>query len=318
MTETEDVLEAETKGWMARCILLTPNAQYDAWMDAIRVALENCGLRLVHVQDASHRPIDGVDDRVLLSFRPDLLRPTPDADCTVILTDVATAFSGGHYLTGGRQYDCLVDTSFMLQGAIDFPRDRLITDSIIEKSKDRSVEVLKGVWIDAPEPMANIEYDNALEAAASDAFRIYADGEMQEGLEWFWPPELFELDELKPERRLSTNRMPIMGPPRWLVRGPSLTLPAGRWEVSARFDVDEPAARHRYYFQWGIAEDNLRLTEFKVERPGENAIIVSHVWDAPGRVQMRFIIREGSIDGEFEFLGATVRNLTLDHNRTKR
>lgn len=290
-------------GWMPRCILLTPNRQRAAWVEAIGTACREAGFDFVFVQDRSQHPVDGEDRRVIMACDPAFLAPSNDADVTVIVADVSTALGDTEALTGASSYDGVVDTSQLLLNAIEYPCTKRL---FVDRDREPEVEVLPGVF--AKRPMIGVgEGGDPLAVAASEAFKIYAPGTIDRGARAVLTPALFEYDERQDVDRTKPV-LQTMGGPRWLLRGPGLATPAGDWEVSATFSVNEDAAKHRYVFDYGDREDLQRL-DFIPKQSGVYRIVAALSLASAARVDLRLILSEGSIEGCFEFLGAELRRL---------
>lgn len=304
MVESELMEAADyAVGWMPRCILLTPNLNHDRWIEAIRRACEAQGYQFIFVQDCSQHPIQGEDNRVILACDPRFLAPAPQAEVTVIVTDVGTSVPQTAILTGAAAYDAVVDASDLLLRAVDYPCSRRL---VISGADSRPVEVLSGVFA-APPPSSNASPADAISAAAATAFQLYAAGAVAQGARARLMPGLFEYDERQSGDRRSP-KLQTMGGPRWLLRGPGLALPPGEWELAAIFSVDEDAAKHRYAFDYGDREELTRL-EITPIRAGRYRLVTTMSLEQRARFDMRFIIREGSIEGQFEFFGAELRLL---------
>lgn len=289
-------------GWMPRCILLTPNLNHDRWIEAIRSACQAKGYQFIFVQDRSQHPVEGEDNRVILACDPRFLAPTPQAEVTVIVCDVSTALEQTEILTGAAAYDAVVDASDLLLDASTYPCSRRLVVSNIRLDP---LEVLSGVFVTPPLPIDDARPNVPIVSAAVAAFQLYASGTIASGTHAHLMPALFEYDE----RQSVNNEAPslqTMGGPRWLMRGPGLAIPAGEWEISAHFSVDEDAAKHRYAFDYGDREELIRL-DVAPGRAGKYRLSTIVQLEKAAKFDMRFIICEGSMEGRFDFFGAELK-----------
>lgn len=101
----------------------------------------------------------------------------------------------------------------------------------------------------------------------------------------------------------------LTGRPKFVVFGPYLTMPVGRW--TARFDLifDAPATRHRFRADWGGVTE-FQSVEFRPERPGRYQIELTHEWAEAAPCELRFLALEGIFEGKVMFDGAQIRLAT--------
>lgn len=309
MAESELMEAADyAAGWMPRCILLTPSLSHDQWVDAIRAACDAAGYDFIFVQDRSQRPIEGEDKRVILACDPRFLAPAPQADITVIVSEVETALEQTEVLTGAGAYDGVVDASDLLLRAAAYPCSRR---AVVSRANRGPVEVLSGVFV-APPSAQGCRSADPIAVAATTAFQLYAAGTIEQGASARLAPALFEYDE-RQNVDVDSPRLQTMGGPRWLVRGPGLALPTGKWEVTANFSVDDDAARHRYAFDYGDREELTRL-DIAPGRAGKYRLVATVQLENSVRFDLRFIICEGSMEGRFEFFGAELKLLSSNES----
>ncbi|SDR06170.1 hypothetical protein SAMN02787020_2559 [Brevundimonas sp. 374] len=287
-------------GWMPRCILLTPNNSHGQWLERIRSAVTEAGFEFVFVQDRSQSPMVGPDKRVILSCDPDFLAPSPDAHVTVIVTDVVSALRQTEVLTGASRHDGVVDASKLILKAIQFPATRRYYDS---DEPEKLLEVLPDVWVERPAALA-LDRPTPIESAAAEAFGIYEVAGMAPGARATLRAPLFEFDE-RQTVNLDDVNLDTMGGPRWLLRGPGISLPAGEWQFSVTFGLNEDAARHRYALDYGDIED-LQRVEIHTKREGRFKITAVCSWIKSTKADLRIVLCEGSMGGQFRFDTAEV------------
>jgi len=123
-----------------------------------------------------------------------------------------------------------------------------------------------------------------------------------------WPPECFRYDMREAELRERVNKMDVAGRVRHLVWGPYEVLPAGRWRATARLMFDRWSCRHRYYFEFGPVKDFVRH-EFTPGREGVYEFVAEHAWMERAKTEIRIVMTESSLGGEFEFQGASVESV---------
>lgn len=296
MAESELITQVDSAyGWMTRCILLTPNAAHDEWLERLRSAVAQAGLELIFVQDQSQQPIAGEDNRVMVACDADFLEPSSDAHVTVILTDVSSALRQTERLTGAKLYDGVVDASKLLLKASTFPATWRYHDA---SSPGGSLEILPGIWVERP-IAPSVDEPDPLELAAAEAFRIYECPGMVAGTRAILRAPLFEFDERQMVDPGDVN-LDTLGGPRWLLRGPGISLPAGEWQFSATFSLNDEAAKHRYAFDCGDIDD-LQRTEICTKSEGIFRVSVTCSWAKCVKADMRFVLCEGSMGGQFSF-----------------
>lgn len=292
-------------GWMQRCILLTPSAQHDAWIERLRDTVSMAGFELLVVHDHNHGPVQGEDRRIVLAADARLLRPTMDALVCVILTDVQTSVRQTTILTGATGLNAVIDASRFLVDAVSWQGARLFTDAEIARNASQ-VEIFPGIVVQAP-PIAGGLEETVVEAEAGRALQIFADGEPPVGAVSEWGLPLFHFDSRRPDRA-RPEVMDTSGGPRFMAMGPGIALPPGKWQATVRFSVDDAAARHHFRLDWGVFDDMLL---HPVVPPGSGIydLSVSRQIARGDRVELMMVLTEGSMGGTFEFFGAKVERL---------
>jgi len=289
-----------TEGWMPRCILLTPTADHDEWLERIRSAVNKAGFEFIFVQDRSQSPVVGEDNRVILACDPDFLAPGAGAHVTVIVSNVKSALRQTEVLTGANHYDGVVDASKLILKAIEFPATWRYGD---DGDPGTFLELLPGVWVERPNPTP-LDGPEPIELAAAEAFSIYDFAGVPGGSKSLLLSPLFEFDE-RQIVDLEDVVLDTMGGPRWLLRGPGIFLPAGEWQFSVIFSVNEDAAKHRYALDYGDVSD-LQRVEIHPKRAGRFRVTASCNWSKPARVDVRIVLCEGSMEGQFSFDSAEI------------
>lgn len=120
-----------------------------------------------------------------------------------------------------------------------------------------------------------------------------------------WPPEQFRYDMREAETRERMNRMDVAGRARYLVWGPYMVLPAGRWRATVRLAFDRWSCRHNYCFEFGAAQKTVKH-EFTPGREGVFEFIAEQSWEKLTKAEVRVRMIESSLGGVFEFQGAEI------------
>ena len=303
---TDQILDEAATGWMEHCVLLTPSNSLDTWLERLRIAAADRGLDMAFQHFGLFPAAGGEDRRLFVSTNFDILRPRDPNRMPAIVTNVETAFQQTAILLGAVGRDALVDASRLLIDATARNSGPLITDDSLARSGSR-VALPAGIEIEAPRPTPHLAA-SALEAAAIEALSIFAHGSPAAGATCEWRPEVFLYDSRREDERTAVGRLDITGGPCSLVHGPDLFLSAGEWEATARFSVDEDAARHRLAFEWGPTDD--LITFFAApDRPGVYSITLKHRWMSPVPIEFRVRLLEGCMQGTFEFMGVRITRL---------
>lgn len=120
-----------------------------------------------------------------------------------------------------------------------------------------------------------------------------------------WGVERFRYDDRGSARRERISKMDIVGRARCLVWGPYASLAPGLWVATARFSMDEWACRHQFAIEFGMKSDYSR-NEFRAGKPGIFEFDIEFEVIQAAKMELRLILNQSSLGGEFEFLGAKV------------
>lgn len=163
-----------------------------------------------------------------------------------------------------------------------------------------SVEIFSGLTVTAPRAVAAAPYEAAL------AYALESFGPARHSAKWrrdlFSYPKPPMMDE-------PPHTFDLTGRPKFVVFGPYLTMPIGRWTARIELIFDAPATRHRFRVDWGGVTDFQSL-EFRPERPGLYQIELTHDWTESAPCELRVLALEGIFEGKLTFDGAEIRQAT--------
>lgn len=284
---------------MTRCILLTPCLEYDDWLREIARGVADAGLELIVVHsEVSPQMIDAV----YLSTNPVYLRPTQDAETTVIVSHVESAVRQTETLTGATKLDAVVDASRLLAEAFDFTAQRRFDD--IGLADKIEIELFQSITARVPGKKA-FEL-SPIEVAAKEALLELSPDTATAN----WSPILFDFDRRRPVRaEAGVHVIDLTGPPRAFQHGPYLTLPAGTWEICVSFSVDADAMRYRFCLRWGTLDKHIAYP-ISFPRPGLYEATLTYVWEKSAKAELRMEVLEGCMDGQVFFYGCKVRKIS--------
>lgn len=120
----------------------------------------------------------------------------------------------------------------------------------------------------------------------------------------FWGHERFLSDSAQP----CPPVIDLTGPPRFVVFGPYVALPPGRWRAEMSFELCPEAARRRLAAQFG-AEPDYATVAVAGGVPGRHTMVIDHTFVAGDRAQARLWLQGAAFHGEVGFLGVKVRPL---------
>lgn len=120
-----------------------------------------------------------------------------------------------------------------------------------------------------------------------------------------WDVDRFRYDDRGIVQRERISKMDIVGRARCLVWGPYEELPLGRWMATARFSMDEWASRHQFAIEFGH-KTNYSRHEFRAGKPGIFEFDIEFDAKDKGNAELRLILNQSSLGGQFEFLGVKV------------
>lgn len=110
-------------------------------------------------------------------------------------------------------------------------------------------------------------------------------------------------------------RIDLTGRGRVVVFGPRIDLPAGRWRVTAAFNVDTEGSDVYLRFQWGVGE-NLEELEVMLQHSGGYRVSIDHTWSQAGPAELRVWASNAHFVGQMEFLGVEVERVPEDDQVT--
>lgn len=270
---------------MSRCWIIIPRfSDFDVWRSAIQGAAAEQGLRLTDVSTSS---APGSENRLLLADDPSVLAHTVSTDKIVLLLTA-----------GALEPPAWQDGSDQRQGHV-----RRVTDQICRAMNGHSIELklpsthpgaslelFPGLSVVEPRARADTDFGRTL--------TVFTDGHA------FWPAEMFTLDP-RHVRSGGSERLDVTGKPRFLVFGPYVTLPAGRWKATFRLSFDEAASRMNYWLDWGGTEHFARA-EARPGRPGVYEVHIEHESHHDEPFELRVVLTEGAFHGAIEFNGAEI------------
>lgn len=122
-----------------------------------------------------------------------------------------------------------------------------------------------------------------------------------------WAPDLFNYDS-RSVAGGGRGELDLTGRPRFLLFGPYIVLPAGRWRATYRLTFDERGSRHRFRVDWGRVDDWL-FEEFVPGRAGVFEITQEYTLSVPAPAEIRIILMEAVFDGRMTFSGAEISRI---------
>lgn len=155
------------------------------------------------------------------------------------------------------------------------------------------VEILSGLKLARPASTASATARNR---ALAQAVAVYADGQAH------WRGEIFNYTSQTVRHEAERTTIDLTGRPRFLIFGPYLTLPAGRWKAVIRLGFDDAAARYQYRADWG-EQETYSSHIFRPQREGLYDLEMEFEWTKPSACEMRLLVLEGAFDGEVIFMG---------------
>ena len=127
-----------------------------------------------------------------------------------------------------------------------------------------------------------------------------------------WPAKLFSMD--KNSSNLVTKAFPLLGPARFLVYGPRLGLPKGKWMATVSLAVADNSSGNRIAVAISQNQGQKVLANGETELPpfGTYSCELPFVITAPHLpIEVRLAIKQGAIEGEFSFLGVDLKRNDL-------
>ncbi len=278
----------------ARWIILPAIRDHEAWRSAIAAATQAAGLHLIDWDAAP--PADARDD-------PAAILLTKDADAaaaagadpertTVVLGAGAPDVEA--VPEGADRNALLLHLTQHLARAEAFAGARVVG---VRDLNGAPVELAPGLNV-APPPTA----------APSDLARnLTLYGRPDAAVTW--GPSFFTFDPRNAEQGPRTGEMDLTGRPRFLIHGPYIVMPPGRWKAVFRLSFDRPGSRVRFRLDWG-GQTEYDSEEFIPGKPGQFEIEMDYVWREPAPAEFRILVMEGVFDGRLTFGGVKVSRMS--------
>lgn len=181
-------------------------------------------------------------------------------------------------------------SSERLRRAQQLPADRLFPAQRFDVGP---VEILPGLTLARPASTATSTPRNR---ALVQAARVYADSQAH------WRGEIFNYTSQTVRHDEDRTTIDLTGRARFLIFGPYLTMPAGRWKAVIRLGFDQAAARFQYRADWG-EQETYGSHMFRPGREGMYDLEMEYEWTKPSACEMRLLVLEGVFDGEVTFMG---------------
>ena len=283
----------------ARWIVLPPFHDDVVWRAAVANAVTEAGLRL-HDLDADplHAPFDDPQVVILTADAQQPLAVGAPAEA------VACLISGsGMRLDGVEAPDALpplIPFLTDLMGRIDLlPPGRIFRHTDFAKGP---IEILPQVHLHRPAPSPATPLSPRLTAVQA-AVALLDPAHPRAT----WAPDLFNYDSrIVPGG--TRGQLDLTGRPRFMITGPYITMPPGRWRATYRLTFDAKGSRPRFRVDWGGQTDFLS-EEFVPGRPGVFEIVQDYVWTERSVCELRVVVMEGVFDGRMTFSGAEIERV---------
>lgn len=274
--------------------IVVPPIQYQAvWRSAVAKAVEAAGLRL-HDLDAAPETAPFNDPNVVIL--------TSDANQVVLAGAPVDAVAGlmadsGIRIGHGDEAPHDLQAVTALLGRIGLlPPERIFRSDDFNAGP---VEILKGVKLQRPGLPAQTPL-SARAKAVIDAVALLDPAQPRA----IWAPELFNYDS-RTAPGGTQGQLDLTGRPRFLITGPYIVMPAGRYRTTYQLSFDEKGSRPRFRVDWGGIED-YASEEFVPGRPGAFKITQEYLWAEAAPCELRIIVMEGVFEGRMTFSGAEI------------
>lgn len=268
-------------------LVLPHTADRNAWRASLHQAAEKGGRTIVEWDsrdeaDWSQKPIFlTADAATALSIQPD---PSRIAAVFGVL-DVALPDA----LDVQKRHEAVQATTDSFAQLALLPQERLFGPRYFEH---KPLEVLPELVVVPPEAT------NKSRTALAKALGIHVRDEA------VWPVEI--LSWIAPFRREDDMAvLDLTGRPRFLIFGPYIVMPPGRWKARFRFAVDSYASRYLFRVDWGQVE-KYSSHEFRPGQAGVYEIETVFDWRERSACEFRLILREGAFHGEVSISDLTI------------
>ena len=283
----------------ARWIVVPPFRHDAAWRAAVASAVAEAGLRLHDLDaDPQHAPL-GDPKAVIL---------TADANQPLAAGIPPEALAGliagpGMRLDGDEAPDALprhVAVYTELMGRIDLlPAHRLFRNGDFASG---AVEIFPGLRLHRPAIAPSTPLSPRLQAL-TEAVALLDPASPKA----VWAPDLFNYDSrIVPGG--TRGQLDLTGRPRFMITGPYITMPPGRWRATYRLTFDAKGSRPRFRVDWGGQNDFLS-EEFVPGRPGVFEIVQDYVWTERSPSELRVVLMEGVFDGRMTFSAVEIERI---------
>lgn len=285
----------------ARWVVIPPFRHDTRWQAALKTAVAEANLHLHNFDTGSQDA--PLSDPTAIILTVDACQPLAAG---VPADAIACLLAGtGLHLDGDETPDALpVDIAAFtdLIGRIELlPADRVFRAADFTSGP---VEILSGLRLQRPTLAPTDPALSPRLRAVTEAVALLDPARPQAT----WAPELFNYDS-----RIilggSAGQLDLTGRPRFIISGPYITLPAGRWRATYRLSFDTPASRLRFRVDWG-SQNDYSSEEFVPGRPGVFEIIQEYAWTERAPSELRVILLEGVFDGRMTFSGAQVERIS--------
>lgn len=276
----------------AQWIVLPPSRESEALRAGLLAHLRAKGMRVVD-SEAEHSSLMNAQVVLTSDVEAALLAGAPQQAVTVVRLLPFVDLTGYEDVSAASAQ--IYETSRKLSAARAFP--------------GRSVADLREIELVGPDFAVDGWIRNAIarpetlrEAALRKAVDLYGSGSAD------WSSPLFIYDERNSTTAPLTGEVDVTGRSRFLISGPYIFLPKGRWRAAVRIAFDEGAARARYHADWGGGQLHV-AHEFSPERSGVYEIILDREWDEPGPSELRVALLEGVFHGGIVLQGAHISRI---------
>nr|WP_312162031.1 hypothetical protein [Brevundimonas diminuta] len=270
-----------------RWIIIPPCPDRPEWIAALQLAAAEQGLT---VADADAGPARG--DLIVASNAAKALQAKIEPDSlAVILSDLGILpLEVDHAPDADRLHAAVRSGSELFRRARQLPVERVFPAQTFDAGP---VEILPGLTLTRPATTASSTPRNR---ALGQALTIYANGQAH------WRGEIFNYTSQTIQHDEERTTIDLTGRPRFLIFGPYVTMPAGRWKAIIRLGFDETAARYQYRADWG-EQETYGSHIFRPLREGVYELEMEYEWAKPSACEMRLLVLEGAFDGEVSFMG---------------
>ena len=283
----------------ARWIVVPPFRHDAAWRAAVASAVAEAGLRLHDLDaDPQHAPL-GDPKAVIL---------TADANQPLAAGIPPEALAGliagpGMRLDGDEAPDALprhVAVYTELMGRIDLlPAHRLFRNGDFASG---AVEIFPGLRLHRPAIAPSTPLSPRLQAL-TEAVALLDPASPKA----VWAPDLFNYDSrIVPGG--TRGQLDLTGRPRFMITGPYITMPPGRWRATYRLTFDAKGSRPRFRVDW-CGQTDFLSKEFVPGRPGVFEIVQDYVWTERSPSELRVVLMEGVFDGRMTFSAVEIERI---------